>query len=90
MCLEFISAIEGGARVVCFDRERGYKGNGEVGSGRGELGEYLGGGMARKTMGKSGFDFGGYMEGTVLGCRIGPSKSSQSLSIAHKWAVEID
>ncbi|GJX95523.1 hypothetical protein Tco_0351321 [Tanacetum coccineum] len=22
--------------------------------------------------------------------RIGPSKSSQSLSIAHKWAVEID
>ncbi|GJX94256.1 retrovirus-related pol polyprotein from transposon TNT 1-94 [Tanacetum coccineum] len=24
------------------------------------------GGMARKTMGKSGFDFGGYMEGTVL------------------------
>ncbi|GKC37757.1 hypothetical protein Tco_1050141 [Tanacetum coccineum] len=28
-----------------------------------------------------------------IGCnwaRIGPSKSSQSLSIAHKWAVEID
>ncbi|GJR78374.1 putative reverse transcriptase domain-containing protein [Tanacetum coccineum] len=29
----------------------------------GELGSTLGGGIARKTMGKSGFDFGGYMEG---------------------------
>ncbi|GJU60012.1 hypothetical protein Tco_1237778 [Tanacetum coccineum] len=26
----------------------------------------------------------------VTGARIGPSKSSQSLSIAHKWAVVID
>ncbi|GJT45319.1 hypothetical protein Tco_0954034 [Tanacetum coccineum] len=41
-------------------------------------------GKARKTMGKGGMIL------AVNGLRIGPSKSSQSLSIAHKWAVEID
>ncbi|GKB09422.1 ribonuclease H-like domain-containing protein [Tanacetum coccineum] len=70
------STIEGGARVVCFDRERGYKGNGEVGSGRGELGEYLGGGFGRKTVGNGGFDFGGY-DG---GCRIPVNTASHNFN----------
>ncbi|GJY31618.1 hypothetical protein Tco_0415113 [Tanacetum coccineum] len=44
-----------------------------------------------ENRGRGWFDFGGKL--VMIGCnwaRIGPSKSSQSLSIAHKWAVEID
>ncbi|GKA19173.1 hypothetical protein Tco_0699088 [Tanacetum coccineum] len=44
--------------------------------------EYWGSGLELKTVGEAG------MVLAVNG--IGPSKSSQSLSIAHKWAVEID
>ncbi|GKC93585.1 hypothetical protein Tco_1159027 [Tanacetum coccineum] len=57
-------------------------------------------GLELETMGKGGLGFGAkvVMVGFVctmaeIGCnwaRIGPSKSSQSLSIAHKWAVVID
>ncbi|GKE30651.1 putative ribonuclease H-like domain-containing protein, partial [Tanacetum coccineum] len=50
-----------GARVVCFDRERGYKGNGEVGSGRGELGMVLGRWYGKKNHGGERFDFGGVL-----------------------------
>ncbi|GKF11425.1 hypothetical protein Tco_0049351 [Tanacetum coccineum] len=41
-------------------------------------------GLELETVGKAG------MVLAPRGVRIGPSKSSQSLSIAHKWAVEID
>ncbi|GJW55490.1 hypothetical protein Tco_0099575 [Tanacetum coccineum] len=59
-------------------------------------------GMGVKTVGEGGMGLAGrpnkVQVGFVctmaeIGCnwaRIGPSKSSQSLSIAHKWAVEID
>ncbi|GJZ27775.1 hypothetical protein Tco_0572422 [Tanacetum coccineum] len=69
-------------------------------------GVYWRGGLGLKQWGEVGLIFGGYMEGcrdgyevgfvctmAEIGCnwaRIGPSKSSQSLSIAHKWAVVID
>ncbi|GKF22385.1 hypothetical protein Tco_0074707, partial [Tanacetum coccineum] len=36
-----------------------YRGNGEVGMGRVELEWYLGGGMARKTMGEGSMRLGG-------------------------------
>ncbi|GJX72144.1 hypothetical protein Tco_0309315 [Tanacetum coccineum] len=68
--------------VVCFDRVEGYRGTslweGEGVSCRGTLG----GGLGLKQWGSGGLGFGGKW--------IGPSKSSQSLSIAHKWAVVID
>ncbi|GJT96164.1 hypothetical protein Tco_1091682 [Tanacetum coccineum] len=44
-------------------------------------------------IGPTGFGVGFACTMAEIGCnwaRIGPSKSSQSLSIAHKWAVEID
>ncbi|GJU41814.1 hypothetical protein Tco_1194771 [Tanacetum coccineum] len=50
-----------------------------------------------KWVGLQGCSFGlkekNGKDATLIGCnwaRIGPSKSSQSLSIAHKWAVVID
>ncbi|GJW58761.1 hypothetical protein Tco_0105492 [Tanacetum coccineum] len=78
----------------------GYRGNGLWEMVRGELGDVLGWWFGKKTVGEGGLRFGGKV-GKVgfvctmaeIGCnwaRIGPSKSSQSLSIAHKWAVEID
>ncbi|GJW26150.1 putative reverse transcriptase domain-containing protein [Tanacetum coccineum] len=72
---------------------------------RGRLGSVLGGGLARKqwerevmVLAPRGYGPNKVQVGFVctmaeIGCnwaRIGPSKSSQSLSIAHKWAVEID
>ncbi|GJV09773.1 hypothetical protein Tco_1351314, partial [Tanacetum coccineum] len=53
----------------------GYKGNGEVGMVRGLAVNVLGRWYGLETVGERW---------------IGPSKSSQSLSNAHKWAVEID
>ncbi|GJS85014.1 hypothetical protein Tco_0751555 [Tanacetum coccineum] len=47
----------------------------------------------RREIGKRGYEVGFVCTMAEIGCnwaRIGPSKSSQSLSIAHKWAVEID
>ncbi|GKG26294.1 hypothetical protein Tco_0399440, partial [Tanacetum coccineum] len=41
---------------------KGYRGIGLWGKVRGELGEYLGGGFGRETVGKGWFDFGGYGE----------------------------
>ncbi|GJU25249.1 putative reverse transcriptase domain-containing protein [Tanacetum coccineum] len=63
--------------VESFPRGEGYRGNGLWERVRVSCEWYLGGGIARKTVGNGG-------------SRIGPSKSSQSLSIAHKWAVVID
>ncbi|GJS13749.1 hypothetical protein Tco_0408221 [Tanacetum coccineum] len=60
---------------------KGYRGDGEVGIGEGELG--------RPNKVQVGF----VCTMAEIGCnwaRIGSSKSSQSLSIAHKWAVVID
>ncbi|GJZ44578.1 hypothetical protein Tco_0591833 [Tanacetum coccineum] len=71
----------------------------------GEQGSVLGVVGRARNHGRGGLGFGGkrvrpnkVQVGFVctmaeIGCnwaRIGPSKSSQSLSIAHKWAVEID
>ncbi|GJU34700.1 hypothetical protein Tco_1183054, partial [Tanacetum coccineum] len=67
---------------------KGYRGNGEVGN---ELGDVLGVVVLAINRGRGGYKVGGkWGRGTVMVRRIGPSKSSQSLSIAHKWAVEID
>ncbi|GJZ94341.1 hypothetical protein Tco_0666544 [Tanacetum coccineum] len=49
-----------------------------------------GSGLELKPWEMAGNGFGGYGVTVQYGCRIGPSKSSQSLSIAHKWAVVID
>ncbi|GKF17065.1 hypothetical protein Tco_0061983, partial [Tanacetum coccineum] len=57
----------------------------------GAMGSGEGYGIAVECTRDSGF--GHKPWGKLIGCnwaRIGPSKSSQSLSIAHKWAVEID
>ncbi|GJW11882.1 hypothetical protein Tco_1577709, partial [Tanacetum coccineum] len=46
-----------------------------------------------KIANMAGYGVGFVCTMAEIGCnwaRIGPSKSSQSLSIAHKWAVEID
>ncbi|GJR99294.1 hypothetical protein Tco_0315803 [Tanacetum coccineum] len=52
--------IEGVRWVECFARGEGYRGIGLWGKVRGELGEYLGGGFGRETVGNGGLSFGGY------------------------------
>ncbi|GJZ22655.1 hypothetical protein Tco_0559694 [Tanacetum coccineum] len=60
----------GGLGLCVFGREKGYRGDGLWGKVRGELGEYLGGGLGRKTVGKGGKGFGGYGVIQYYGCSV--------------------
>ncbi|GJW85660.1 hypothetical protein Tco_0158805 [Tanacetum coccineum] len=87
-----------GVRVFVNCHREGYRGNGEVGNGiiRVSLGEYEGVVGAKKLWEKLVWVLavmGFVCTMAEIGCnwaRIGPSKSSQSLSNAHKWAAVID
>ncbi|GKE72791.1 hypothetical protein Tco_1534832, partial [Tanacetum coccineum] len=77
--LKTISPLKGCFGLCDFQVGMGYKGNGEVGMVRG--------------LAPNKVQVGFVCTMAEIGCnwaRIGPSKSSQSLSIAHKWAVVID
>ncbi|GKF35727.1 hypothetical protein Tco_0112485, partial [Tanacetum coccineum] len=52
--------MDGVLRVECFVRVEGYRGDGLWGKGMGELGRVLGRWFGAETVGKGGFDFGGY------------------------------
>ncbi|GJX75797.1 hypothetical protein Tco_0322608 [Tanacetum coccineum] len=87
------SAIEG-LRVFCvLPTWKSYRGNGEVGNGMGRAGKCTREVVLAINHGGGSFEVDFVCTMAEIGCnwaRIGPSKSSQSLSIAHKWAVEID
>ncbi|GJS27874.1 hypothetical protein Tco_0488494 [Tanacetum coccineum] len=80
--------MDGGYGVECLCQGEGYRGWGEWGRVRVSCLWYLGGGLCSKPWGRGGKVFGG--KAVMVQLWIGPSKSSQSLSIAHKWAVVID
>ncbi|GJY18819.1 hypothetical protein Tco_0390310 [Tanacetum coccineum] len=96
-----ISAIDGDHRVGDAKLAKLIKVEGRWEMVRGRLGSVLGVVVWPRNHGMPGVGFGGKgveVMGFVctmaeIGCnwaKIGPSKSSQSLSNAHKWAVVID